>query len=64
MKDNKLKFGLNFKKLEMKILKHESSDDEDQEEVDYKNEINKNIKKQQEYNSLKVIDHNISSLMK
>jgi hypothetical protein len=52
MKDNKFKFGLNLKKPEKKFIKQALDDEEDEEEeIDFKAEINKNIKRQQEYNT-------------
>jgi hypothetical protein len=63
MKENKLKCGLNLKKPEKKFIKQVSDDEDEEEEIDYKAEINKNIKRQQEYNANLVNYNNISSQM-
>ena len=63
MENNELKFDFNLKKPEKKIFKQESDDEEEEQEVDYKEEINKNIKRQQEYNAQRVKITNCSSQM-
>ena len=54
MKDNKIKFGLNINKPLTKIIKQDYFEDDDEEDVDIKTEISKNLHKQQEYNKNKV----------
>jgi len=54
MKDNKIKFGLNINKPNTKIIKQDYFDNDEDEYIDIKEEINKNIIKQQEYNKQKV----------